>query len=59
MKKLAGRGASFTVSRPGARRYIIDTNDGTVSWTEGVPGPPVLAKASLLALQLERQLCRR
>jgi hypothetical protein len=58
-RKLA-RGAAAYPERPGARRYAMSTNDGVVRWSEGTPGlPKALPRAQLLALQLERQLCRR
>jgi hypothetical protein len=54
----AGEGTSYPPRR-GARRYALETDDGVVRWSEGTPGlPEVLPKAQLLALQLERQLCR-
>jgi hypothetical protein len=55
---LARRAATYP-TKPGARRYTLRTNDGVVRWSEGSPGlPKLLPKAQLLALQLERQLCR-
>jgi hypothetical protein len=45
--------------KAGARRYTLSTDDGDVRWSEGSSGlPGVLPKAQLLALQLERLLCR-
>jgi hypothetical protein len=45
--------------KQGARRYVLNTTDGDVRWSEGSPGlPSVLPKTQLLALQLERLLCR-
>jgi hypothetical protein len=45
--------------KPGTRRYKVLTGDGDVSWSEGTPGlPSVLPRTQLLALQLERLLCR-
>ncbi|HEX8075795.1 MAG TPA: hypothetical protein VF545_12540 [Thermoleophilaceae bacterium] len=58
LKPLAKRGASYGSHRPGRRRYVARSVDGSVSWTEGAPGPPALARATLLALRLERRLCR-
>ncbi|MEA2397994.1 MAG: hypothetical protein QOK25_1550 [Thermoleophilaceae bacterium] len=58
LKPLAKQGASYTSPRAGGRRYVASSLDGSVSFTEGAPGPPALARATLLALQLERQLCR-
>jgi len=44
---------------PDARRYTLRTKAGVVSWSEGTRGlPPVLPKAQLLDLQLQRLLCR-
>jgi hypothetical protein len=55
---LARRATSYPPS-PGARSYTLNTKDGAVRWSEGRPGlPAVLPRAALLALQLERQLCR-
>jgi hypothetical protein len=55
---LARRAATYQ-AKPGARRYDLRTNDGVVRWSEGSTGlPKILPKAQLLALQLERQLCR-
>ncbi len=55
---LLTKAASYP-ARPGARRYALNTGDGTVRWSEGTPAlPSVLPKAQLLALQLERLLCR-
>jgi hypothetical protein len=59
LRPLARRGASFQSGRPGARQYVFRSFDGTVRWTEGAPGPRALARATLLALRLERELCRR
>ena len=58
LRPLARRGATFTTSRPGARRYRVRSFDGIVRWAEGAPGPPALGRATLLALRLERELCR-
>jgi hypothetical protein len=53
------RRAAVYPPRPGARRYAVRTHDGEVRWSEGSPGiPSVLPRAQLLALQLERLLCR-
>jgi hypothetical protein len=59
LRPLARRGASFASARPGARRYVFRSFDGTVRWTEGAAGPRPLGRATLLALRLERELCRR
>jgi hypothetical protein len=58
LKPLAEDGASFPAPGAGRRHYVARTNDGSVSWTEGAQGAPaVIGKATLLALQLERQVC--
>lgn len=55
---LARKAADFPV-KPGATRYTLRTTDGDVRWSEGTPGlPSVLPKAQLLAVQLDRILCR-
>jgi hypothetical protein len=59
LRPLARRGASFPSSRRDTRQYVFRSFDGTVRWTEGAPGPPALGRATLLALRLERELCRR
>jgi hypothetical protein len=59
LRPLARRGASFTSERPDARHYEFRSFDGTVRWREGAPGPPAIGRATLLALRLERELCRR
>lgn len=56
--ELARKAADYP-PRAGARRYTLSTGDGDVKWSEGTPGlPPLLPRAQLLALQLERLLCR-
>jgi hypothetical protein len=57
LKPLAKRGAGYSSHRPGVRRYVARSVDGSVTWTEGAAGPPALARATLLALRLGRQLC--
>lgn len=59
LRPLARRGASFVGGRSGVREYVFRSFDGTVRWSEGAPGPPALGRATLLALRLERELCRR
>ena len=58
LRPLARRGASFLSSRPDARQYVVRSFDGTVRFGEGAPGPRALGRITLLALQLERELCR-
>jgi hypothetical protein len=56
--ELARKAADYP-ARPGTRRYTVRTGDGDVTWSEGTPAlPSVLPRAQLLALQLERLLCR-
>jgi hypothetical protein len=57
LRPLARRGASFLATRPGVRTYVFRSFDGTVRWGEGAAGPSALARATLLALRLERLLC--
>lgn len=57
LRPLARRGASFTTAGSQRRSYVFRSFDGTVRWTEG-RGPPVLGRATLLELRLERGLCR-
>ena len=55
---LAKEATDLTTRAPGARRYVLRTNDGTVRWSEARRGlPPELGKATLLALQLGRSAC--
>jgi hypothetical protein len=56
---LAEDGARFDTAREGAARYVVRIKAGTVRWTEGAGGlPEVLPRAQLLALRLDRLLCR-
>jgi hypothetical protein len=49
---------SFTAAPAGARRYVVSTNDGIVTWVEGAHGaPPVVAKGIVLTQELKRDLC--
>jgi hypothetical protein len=59
LRPLARRGASFPAAA-GAdlRHYELRSFDGVVRWDEGQPLPPRLGRATLLALRLERSLCR-
>ena len=57
MRPLARRGATFAAAGSG-RHYLFRSFDGSVSWSEGSHGPPALGRTTLLALRLERQLCR-
>ena len=57
LEELADRSESFPEQR-GRRRYTARTDEGVVRWSEGAGGlPEVLPEASLLALELERELC--
>ena len=58
LEDLASESATFP-EQPGRRRYTARTDEGIVRWSEGARElPPVLPEASLLELQLERELCR-
>jgi hypothetical protein len=58
LEELADESATFPEQR-GRRRYTARTDEGIVRWSEGARElPRVLPEASLLALQLERELCR-
>ena len=59
LRPFARNGASFLSARAGARQYVFRSFDGTVRFTEGASGPAALGRATLLALRLERELCRR
>jgi hypothetical protein len=53
------RRAEHYSPNPDARRYTLRTKAGVVEWSEGTRGlPSVLPRAQLLALQLDRLLCR-
>jgi hypothetical protein len=59
LSDLAEEGATFGGGGDDAREYVVRIKEGTVRWTEGEPGlPQELPQAQLLALQLDRQLCR-
>lgn len=56
---LAEEGANLGGADPGRRDYVVRIKAGTVRWTEGAPGlPAVLPRTQLLALRLDRLLCR-
>ena len=58
MKDPAKRRASYTAGPPGARRYVVSTNDGIVTFVEGARGaPPVVPKTILLVQELKRDTC--
>jgi hypothetical protein len=58
LEPLAEDGASYPAAGADRRHYLARTRDGAVRWTEGATGAPaVIGKATLLALQLERQVC--
>ena len=58
LEPLAEDGASYPATGADRRHYLARTRDGSVRWTEGAKGAPeVIGKATLLALQLERQVC--
>jgi hypothetical protein len=56
---LAEEGANFGGGGDDAREYVVRIKDGTVRWVEGELGlPEALPRAQLLALELDRLLCR-
>lgn len=56
---LAEDGATYGPTRENQRRYVVRIKKGTVRWAEGEPGlPEVLPRTQLLALRLDRLLCR-
>jgi hypothetical protein len=56
---LAEEGATYEGTRANQRRYVVRIKKGTVRWAEGEPDlPAVLPKTQLLALRLDRLLCR-
>jgi hypothetical protein len=59
LKKPAEARAAYTTGAPrGARRYVVSTKDGIVTWLEGARGaPPAVAKGILLTQELKRDLC--
>src|SRR4051794_3735777 len=59
-EELATKAADYPSAAADARHYVLRTKAGEVSWSEATTGlPPVLPKAQLLALQLQRILCPR
>lgn len=56
---LAEEGATYEASGDDQREYVVRTKAGTVRWSEGELGlPEVLPRTQLLALKLDRLLCR-
>jgi hypothetical protein len=56
---LAEEGARFDTAREGVASYVVRIKAGTVRWTETERGlPEVLPRTQLLALRLDRLLCR-
>ena len=56
---LADKGASYGAKRGARAHYVVRIRAGTVRWTEGTRGlPDPLPSAQLLALRLDRLLCR-
>ena len=54
----AKKRASYGNGPKGARTYVASTKDGIVTWVEGARGaPPVVAKGTLLVLELKRDTC--
>jgi hypothetical protein len=58
LRPYARNGATFSSTRKGVRQYVVRSFDGAVRFSEGAAGPVALARVTLLALRLERQLCR-
>ena len=59
LKDLAEEGAFFEPTGAGRREYVVRIKAGTVRWSEGDRGlPRELPRTQLLALRLDRQLCR-
>ncbi|TML37190.1 MAG: hypothetical protein E6G29_02190 [Actinobacteria bacterium] len=59
LRPLAKKAATFPGAIAGARGFVARSQDGTVSWSEGAPRlPTAIGRATLLAIELERQLCR-
>lgn len=56
LRPFAKRGESFRATR--GRRYELRSVDGFVAWSEGATAAKPLPRATLLALRLERSLCR-
>jgi hypothetical protein len=58
LKGAAKARGSFTNGPSGARRYLVSTNDGLVTFTEGArDAPPVIAKTIVLTQELKRDVC--
>lgn len=56
---LAEEGAAYGEAGGDQARYVVRIKAGTVRWTEGESGlPAVLPRTQLLALRLDRLLCR-
>ena len=56
---LAEDGAALGPGRGGGARFVVRIKAGTVRWAEGARDlPPALGRAQLLALRLDRLLCR-
>ena len=56
---LAEEGATFGSASGDRRDYVVRIKKGTVRWPEGDPGLPAqLAETQLLALRLDRLVCR-
>lgn len=56
---LAEEGASYPATGNDQREYVVRIKAGTVRFAEGERGlPEVLPRTQLLALKLDRELCR-
>lgn len=59
LRPFAKRGATFPGAVAGARDFVARSQDGSVSWSEGAQRlPTALGRTTLLAIELERQICR-
>jgi hypothetical protein len=58
LKRAAKDRASYTDGPRGARRYVVSSNDGIVTFVEGARGAPrAVGDAILLRQNLKRDLC--
>jgi hypothetical protein len=58
LKRAAADRRSYTDGPRGARRYVISTNDGIVTFVEGArSAPTAVGRAILLRQNLKRELC--
>ena len=58
-RDLAEAARRYGTPRGDRRAYVVRSKEGSVGWVEGTPRlPEILPKAQLLALRLDRALCR-